>query len=63
MINLIIALLGLFCIFCAFMNYDWFFEHYRTKPLVWLFSRTGARLFYAILGLIALFIAITLRID
>lgn len=45
-------LLGLFCIFCAYKDYDWFMENCKARPLVALFGRNGARGFYIVLGAI-----------
>lgn len=47
-----IALLaaGIFCVFCAAKDYDWFMESRKARPLVTLLKRKGARIFYILLG-------------
>ncbi|MBP3194161.1 MAG: hypothetical protein J6M05_00620 [Cardiobacteriaceae bacterium] len=40
---------GIYCLIAAFLNFDWFFEHYLARPFVVIFSRNGARVFYALL--------------
>ncbi len=43
---------GLFTIGCAWSNYNWFMNHYKARWLVSLLGRTGARVFYVIVGLL-----------
>ena len=54
LISALIALAGLFSVFCSLKNYDWFMEHRKAKALSAILTRTGARIFYATLG-VALF--------
>ncbi len=42
---------GLFSIVASIFNWDWFFENRKARLFVSLFGRTGARVFYIILGL------------
>ncbi len=49
--NLLTVIIGIFCISASAQNWDWFFNNYRAKPIVKLFGRDGARIFYAILGI------------
>lgn len=42
---------GMFAIFCAVMDYDWFMNNSRAWGFVKLFGRNGARVFYILLGL------------
>ena len=56
--NLFIIIGGIFTIFCAFMDYDWFLNHYKAKLFVALFGRNGARGFYIILGIILIFLGL-----
>ena len=46
------VLAGLFAIFCAWKDYDWFMEHRKARFFVAIFGRDGARIFYGILGLL-----------
>lgn len=41
---------GVFVLVAAAINWDWFFEHRKSQLFVSLFGRTGARVFYALLG-------------
>ncbi len=47
---IVFALAGLFCMICATLNVNWFMENRRARIFVELFGRTGARVFYFILG-------------
>lgn len=42
---------GLFSITCAVMNWDWYMNSRRARLFVSIFGRTGARIFYVLLGL------------
>ena len=42
---------GLFSITCAVMDWDFFMNSRRARLFVAIFGRTGARIFYVILGL------------
>ena len=56
--NLSIIISGIFVIFCAFMDYNWFFNHGKAKPFVALFGRKGTRVFYIILGVVIIFLGL-----
>lgn len=42
---------GAFAALCAWRNWDWFFAWPPAPMFVALFGRTGARIFYVLLGL------------
>lgn len=42
---------GVFALMASILNWDFYFEHPRAKFFVKILTRTGARIFYAILGL------------
>ena len=44
-------LCGVFSIFCAVRDYDWFMENHRAWLFVKLLGRNGARVVYILLGL------------
>ena len=50
--NIIVILCGVFCIWCAYKDYDWFMNNYKARPLVKLLGRNGARVFYIIIGIV-----------
>lgn len=52
--GLVVMLVGVFCAFCAFKDYNWFMNNRKAWLFVKLFGRNGARIFYMILG--ALFV-------
>ncbi len=41
---------GFYTIIAAYLDWDWFFRHHRARPIVGLFGRQGARVFYILLG-------------
>ncbi len=47
----LMLLVGLFCILAAIFNWNFFFEDRKAYLFVKLFGRTGARIFYGLLGL------------
>ena len=51
---------GVFTIFCAAMNYNWFMNHYKADLFVKIFGRNGARLFYIVLGIVLIFLGFKL---
>ena len=50
--GLFAILAGLFTIFCAAKDFDWFMNHHKARFFVNIFGRDGARVFYGILGVI-----------
>lgn len=46
------TLAGLFLIFVSLKNYDWYFESRRARYFTKLLGRKGARIFYALIGII-----------
>jgi hypothetical protein len=46
---------GAFCIIASILNWNWFFENRRAYIFVKLFGRTGARVFYSLLGICLFF--------
>ena len=55
---IIMALGGIFSICGAIFNWDFFFENYKARPVVKLFGRNGARIFYVLIGLFCIFCGI-----
>lgn len=47
---------GLFSLVSSILNFDWYFNNRRAATIVSWFGRTGARIFYGLLG-IALIVA------
>ena len=52
LVGIIAVLIGLYCIMAAIFNWNWFFNNRRSKGVSKAFKRTGARIFYAALGLL-----------
>ena len=53
-------LVGIFCIFCAYKDYNWFMNSSKARLFVKLFGRNGARLFYMGLGVFIIIIGVML---
>jgi hypothetical protein len=51
MVGYLMAAAGLFVLAGSAFNWDWYWRRRRTQVWVDLLGRTGARIFYAILGL------------
>ena len=50
--NFILVLCGVFTVFCAYKDFDWFMDNYKASPLVKLLGRNGARIFYMVIGVL-----------
>ncbi len=50
-IGILIIISGLFSLISSIKNWEFFFSHTRARFLVRILGRTGARIFYGILGL------------
>jgi len=48
--GIIVILIGGFCLAAAVADWDWFMNHYKARFFVKILGRTGARVFYGILG-------------
>ncbi|HEY2839272.1 MAG TPA: immunity 17 family protein [Pirellulales bacterium] len=46
----ILVAFGLFTVGAAALDFDWFMEHRKARPLVSIFGRGGARIFYVLVG-------------
>jgi len=46
---------GAFCILASILNWNFFFNNARATPFVKFLGRTGARVFYVLLGLFLMF--------
>ncbi len=57
-IPIIIIACGIFSLLGAVNNWDWFFNNYKAQPFVKIIGRTGARIFYGILGAFIIIIGI-----
>jgi len=51
-VNIILVLLGLFVLACSIFNWEWFMTSRRAGFMVKIMGRMGARIFYAIAGLV-----------
>ncbi len=51
---LLLATIGTFSVLGAWKNWDWFMNNRRARLVISLFGRTGARWFYALIGLLFL---------
>ena len=53
----LIAFVGLFPILAAVFDWDFFFNNYKARPVVKVLGRSGARIFYAVLGTVIIVIS------
>ena len=60
LVPVILLLIGVFCLICAWKDYDWFMESRKASALVGLFGRKGARFFYIALGAVITLIGVFL---
>ncbi|MEW6535052.1 MAG: immunity 17 family protein [Candidatus Auribacterota bacterium] len=61
--GLILVFAGLFSIAGAVFDWDWFMTHRKARLLVKLLTRNGARVFYAVLGVIISVIGILVMLN
>ena len=61
--SVIFALWGLFGIACGLFNWDWFMTGRKARLISRVLGRTGARIFYVLMGLGLIAVAIRLRIE
>lgn len=47
-----VMLIGAFSLSGAIFNWNWYFENYKAQSIVKVFGRNGARIFYAVLGIV-----------
>jgi hypothetical protein len=52
LVGCITIAIGIYCICAAIFNWNWFFNNSRADLFMTLFKRKGARIAYAIIGLI-----------
>ena len=50
-VSLACVIAGLFCCVCAGLNFDFFMNHRKAYFIVKIFGRSGARIFYVLIGL------------
>ena len=50
-IGILIVIAGLFSVAGGAMDWEWFMNHRKARFLCTILSRTGARIFYVVLGL------------
>lgn len=49
---------GAFSLICSACNFDWYFNTRKAQRFVRLVGRTGARIFYIVLGIIIMVVAL-----
>lgn len=48
----VFIIMGLFCIICAVMDFNWFMNSRKAQRMSKMLGRNGARVFYVIIGII-----------
>ena len=63
-VGLLIVAAGLFGVAGGIFNWEWFMNHHKARFMCTILTRTGARIFYVVLGLglVVLGILITMGI-
>ena len=51
-VDVLLILAGAFSLLGGILNWDWFMTGRRAQLIVKLFKRTGARVFYGLLGIV-----------
>ena len=59
----LLAAAGIFCLCGTVLNWDWFFESRKARGVVMLFGRSGARIFYGLLGTVIVVMGILLALG
>lgn len=54
----IVILAGAFSLLASVKNWDWYFNNRRARPFVRIFGRTGARIFYGLLGIFIIVVGV-----
>lgn len=54
---------GIFSIFCAVKDYDWFIYNRRASLILRLFGRNGTRIFYILLGIFLIVLGIMAQLS
>ncbi|MDR1880600.1 MAG: immunity 17 family protein [Tannerellaceae bacterium] len=52
MVLIVFVVAGLFSLVASIGNFDWYFSSRKASGIVQWFGRTGARIFYGLLGLL-----------
>lgn len=60
---ILFVLAGIFSVLASVKNWDWYFNNRKAKPFVRLFGRTGARIFYTLIGIFIMGIGIVFLIK
>ena len=55
---ILFILAGAFSILASVKNWDWYFNNRKARPFVRIFGRTGARIFYGLLGIFIIVVGV-----
>ncbi len=61
--GIVLILAGLFSIVAAILNWEWYMTARKARFIVRIFGRTGARVFYVLLGLVFVVLGILQFLD
>jgi hypothetical protein len=61
--GLIFVAAGIFSICGAAFDWDWFINSYKARFFVAIFGRTGARIFYGLLGIAIVVMGALMMLD
>lgn len=60
---ILFILAGTFSVLASVKNWDWYFNNRKAQPFVRIFGRTGARIFYTLIGVMIMGIGIVCLIK
>ncbi len=62
-IGLIFIAIGVFALCGAGFDWEWFMNHRKARFFTWMFGRTGARIFYGLLGVVLIVVGFLFAIG
>jgi hypothetical protein len=61
--NIFVGAAGLVTLLGALFDWDWFMEHRKARFFTEMLGRGGARVFYGVLGVVLVFVALTVQLK
>lgn len=63
LVFVLFILVGVFSVLASVKNWNWFFNNRKARPFVHIFGRTGARIFYTLIGIFIMGVGIVYLIK
>ena len=61
--GILFIILGITSILASVFNWGLFFDHWKAKPLIKILGRSGAKVFYIVIGIITIIFSIFFMIS